>query len=107
MSGGTIDLRLAELRSAAPQFSSTADAVNAVHQRLQSSLAAEDGCWGSGAIGSEFAARYLAHAEQGHANLSTLANALNVTAQAVTDAANAFEQAERRNSATFIGPVAR
>lgn len=106
MSGGAINLRLSELRCAAPQFSSTADAVNAVHQRLQSSLAAEEGCWGSGDIGIEFASHYVAHAEQGMANLGTLADALKATARAVLAAANAFEQTEQHNAATFIGPVA-
>ncbi len=105
MSGGELDLRLAELHAAAPQFDAGANAVQQTLATLQSSLAAEEGCWGSGEIGSEFAKHYLPHHEQAVTNLTTLATALGTTAAAVTDAASAFEHTETHNASPFIGPV--
>lgn len=103
MSGGTIDVRPTELRAAAPKFDSTADAVQRALTTLQHSLAAEDGCWGSGEIGSEFVKHYLPHHQHAETSFGTLASALRDTATAVTNAANAFEQTEQHNAKPFTG----
>lgn len=106
MSDGTINLRLTELRTAAPQFDSTADAVQRTLSTLQASLSAETECWGSGDVGSAFAQHYLPHRGQSQANLTTLVAALRDTGQAVADATDAFEETEQHNTDAFVGPMA-
>lgn len=101
MSSGQLDLQVAEMRAAAPRFESASHAVDDILQTLQGALAAEDGCWGSSEIGSQFAAHYLPHQEQAKKNLATLVTALHSTATAVTNAVIAFEQTERDNAYNF------
>lgn len=106
MSGPQLDVRPAELRAAAPQLRTVAEAVQTAQRTLQAALDAEGTCWGNDDLGSEFAKHYLPHRDQAQTNLTQLATALQETGRAVDEAAAAFARTERQNAGNFGGPGA-